>query len=72
MSRYNLLTTGLLILSEDYQNSICNIYSIEGKLLLTKQIGVSTISTHNFSPGIYLLKPTNNFKLKTIKFVITH
>jgi len=51
-------------------NSVCNIYSIDGKLLFSKQKGISQISTDNFKPGIYILQPIDNKQLKNIKFAI--
>ena len=62
---------GLLRLDDTYKQAICNVYTIEGKLIFTKQIGVSTIPTQQLSTGIYFLQPINT-DLKAFKFAITH
>ena len=59
-------------LNDFYKQAICNVYTIEGKLLFTKQSGVSTIPTQDLTPGIYFLQPVNNNTLKSFKFNIVH
>ena len=64
--------SGIIKLDASYKQAICNVYSVDGKLILTKQAGVLSINTQNFKPGIYFLQPINDPKLKAIKFNVIH
>ncbi len=63
---------GFLKLNDSYKQAICNVYTIEGKLVYTKQSGVLTIPTSTLKPGIYFLQPINETRLKPFKFNVIH
>ena len=57
---------GEIKLKDAYIKSPCNVFSVDGKLVLSKKEGIETISTENLKPGIYLIQPLNP-DLKSIK-----
>ncbi len=65
-----IINNGIIILDDNYKQAVCKVYSMEGKLILTKQIGMSSISTQNLKPGMYILQAINSVNLKAKKFII--
>ena len=66
------IENGVIKLDDNYKQALCYVYSIDGRLILTKQEGISSISTQYFKPGVYILQPINKLNLKNYKFVIIH
>ncbi len=60
---------GQIKLKDAYIHSTCNVFSVDGKLVLSKKEGLETISTVNLKPGVYFIQPLNP-DLKSIKFNI--
>lgn len=73
ITQYNLIIkNGIIYLDDNYKQVVCNVISLDGKLIYSKQKDVQTISIQGLKPGMYILHPLNNINLKSLKFIVVH